>query len=427
MKHFISLFSVFILSVYVMFYVVTTAFSKNQTAINYKKQAQIDALEFKKVQCQDTITNLFLGIDIDELYVESKIVPRNTSLKKLLANLNFDSKAIKTLSKQLQQLEGFEGIKSRQNYFVFSSSKDSIEQTDYMAFQISKKDYVVINCKDEFKVDFYSKSVDTVYKELAVVVDSKFSRILKSKNISLDLIEKINNAFANRFSVAQLRNGDTLRVIYSNLYLDGDFYEIGAVQAAAINTKKKDYFATSFFIDDKEGYQYVDENGKYQKKLFLNSPLKNGRLASRFSMNRFHPVLMEVRPHLGTDFAAPHGTPILATADGVVEIAARTINNGNFVKIKHDKVYETQYLHMCRFEKGIKKGVRVRQGQIIGYVGSTGLATGPHVCYRFWKNGKQVDPLKEKNTITKSVSNQKQIEFANIVQVQKEILYNIAI
>ena len=132
------------------------------------------------------------------------------------------------------------------------------------------------------------------------------------------------------------------------------------------------------------------------KKAFLKSPVEYARISSRFSLNRFHPILKRNKGHFGTDYAAPKGTPIRAVADGTITKASYTSGNGNFVKIKHDKVYETQYLHMCKFGPGIRPGVHVKQGQTIGYVGSTGLATGPHVCFRFWKNGRQVDPLREK-------------------------------
>jgi murein DD-endopeptidase MepM/ murein hydrolase activator NlpD len=132
------------------------------------------------------------------------------------------------------------------------------------------------------------------------------------------------------------------------------------------------------------------------KKAFLKSPVAYARISSRFSLDRFHPILKIHRAHKGTDYAAPCGTPIRAVADGRIEAARYAGGNGNFVKIKHDKTYETQYLHMSRFGPGIRSGVMVKQGQTIGYVGQTGLATGCHVCFRFWKNGRQVDPLHEK-------------------------------
>ena len=139
-------------------------------------------------------------------------------------------------------------------------------------------------------------------------------------------------------------------------------------------------------------------------------------------MSRFHPILHRNKAHLGTDFAAPTGTPIMATAAGVVIAAAYTGGNGNYVKIKHNKIYTTQYLHMSKFAKGIHAGVAVKQGQVIGYVGSTGLATGPHVCYRFWKNGKQVDPMREKNFVTNPISKKNKAEFNEVMTDWKKKL-----
>jgi murein DD-endopeptidase MepM/ murein hydrolase activator NlpD len=129
------------------------------------------------------------------------------------------------------------------------------------------------------------------------------------------------------------------------------------------------------------------------KKSFLKSPVKFSRISSHFNLNRFHPILKRRRPHFGTDYAAPYGTPILAVGDGVITKASYTNGNGNFVKIRHDDVYETQYLHMQKFAAETKVGAHVKQGDVIGYVGSTGLATGPHVCFRFWMNGKQINHL----------------------------------
>jgi murein DD-endopeptidase MepM/ murein hydrolase activator NlpD len=152
---------------------------------------------------------------------------------------------------------------------------------------------------------------------------------------------------------------------------------------------------------------------------------KGGNIVSRFNLHRFHPILQVEKAHLGTDFAAPKGSPIIATASGVVIAAQFTQNNGNYVKIRHDKVYETQYLHMSRFARGIRNGVRVQQGQVIGYVGSTGLATGPHVCYRFWKRGQQVDPLKEKLNVVKQISKEHLAEYAYYFSSVKKQLEQI--
>jgi murein DD-endopeptidase MepM/ murein hydrolase activator NlpD len=151
----------------------------------------------------------------------------------------------------------------------------------------------------------------------------------------------------------------------------------------------------AFGFDQGEGWDYFDEGKESLRKAFLKSPLKFGRLSSGYSYRRFHPVQKRYKAHLGTDYAAPKGTPIMATGDGVIVEAQYKKYNGRYVKIRHNGTYSTQYLHMSKIESGIKPGVRVKQGQTIGYVGSTGLATGPHVCYRFWKNGSQVNHRRE--------------------------------
>ncbi len=148
------------------------------------------------------------------------------------------------------------------------------------------------------------------------------------------------------------------------------------------------------YFDNGQHKGYYDQEGRPMKSAFLKAPLKYSRISSYYNLNRLHPILKYRRPHYGTDYAAPHGTPIMAVGDGTVSQASYTSGNGNFVKIRHAGAYETQYLHMRGFAKGIRSGARVQQGQIIGYVGSTGLATGPHVCFRFWKNGQQVNHLR---------------------------------
>jgi murein DD-endopeptidase MepM/ murein hydrolase activator NlpD len=153
----------------------------------------------------------------------------------------------------------------------------------------------------------------------------------------------------------------------------------------------------SFPYENELGFHdYYDEEGRSLRKTFLRAPLNFTRISSRYSGRRFHPVQKRWKAHLGTDYAAPTGTPIMSTADGVIIAAQYTSANGNYVKVRHNSTYTTQYLHMSKIKPGIKNGEKVKQGDVIGYVGSTGLATGPHVCYRFWVNGKQVDPYKQK-------------------------------
>ena len=181
-----------------------------------------------------------------------------------------------------------------------------------------------------------------------------------------------------------LNNGTILHFLHKNDSLNNSW-------------KRLQPYAVKCFEYMNENYgEYFDESGRTLRKAFLKAPLDFYRISSRYSRNRKHPVTGQWKGHFGTDYAAPKGTPIMTTANGTIVTASFTRNNGNYVKVRHNGTYSTQYLHMSKIKRGIKKGVYVKQGDIIGYVGSTGLATGPHVCYRFWKNGKQVDPYKQK-------------------------------
>jgi len=217
----------------------------------------------------------------------------------------------------------------------------------------------------------------------------------------------------------KLHKGDKFKVIYDDLVVEGKSVGIKKIHAAYFEHRNKKYYAFNF---KKAGNDYYDEKGQTLKKAFLRTPLKYSRISSRYTLKRYHPVLKRNKPHLGTDYAAPKGTPIRSVGDGVIIAASYSRYNGNFVKIKHDNIYSTQYLHMSRRAKQIRKGRKVKQGQIIGYVGSTGLATGPHLCYRFWKNGKQVDPYKEEIASSHPIESNYRKEFNLLKNHLKEKL-----
>lgn len=190
----------------------------------------------------------------------------------------------------------------------------------------------------------------------------------------------------------KIQENDAFKAIYYEDFVEGKSIGEFEIEASEFFFRGKTHDAFAYGEDKNGITQYYDHEGQTLKEFFLQAPVAYSRISSPYSKNRFHPVTKQNKPHLGTDYAAPTGTPIYSTADGVVIEAQFKKYNGNYVKIKHNETYTTQYLHMSKIAKGIKKGVAVEQGQVIGYVGSTGLATGPHVCYRFWKNGKQVDP-----------------------------------
>jgi murein DD-endopeptidase MepM/ murein hydrolase activator NlpD len=190
----------------------------------------------------------------------------------------------------------------------------------------------------------------------------------------------------------RLQVGDKFKLIYEEQQVEG--ITIGISKISGIYFEHFDHPYYAFPFDQGDGVDYFDEDGKSLRKALLKYPIEFTRISSRYNKNRFHPVQRRYKAHLGTDFAAPRGTPIRSVGDGIVQEASYKSSNGNYVKIRHNATYTTQYLHMSKIAAGLNAGDRVKQGQTIGYVGSTGLATGPHLCYRFWKNGVQVDALR---------------------------------
>jgi murein DD-endopeptidase MepM/ murein hydrolase activator NlpD len=241
-------------------------------------------------------------------------------------------------------------------------------------------------------VDVCQREVVTVEKNISGVIHSTLSQTIEELGISHELTNKFVDIFAWQVDFQRLQKGDKFKLIYQENQVEGTTVGITGISAVYFEHFGNDYFAFPF--DQGDGIDYFDDDGKSLRKALLKYPIEFTRISSRYSGKRFHPVRKVYRAHLGTDFAAPTGTPIRSVGDGIVLEAQYKSNNGNYVKIRHNNTYTTQYLHMSRIGQGIRPGTRVRQGQTIGYVGSTGLATGPHLCYRFWKNGRQVDALK---------------------------------
>ena len=226
------------------------------------------------------------------------------------------------------------------------------------------------------------------------------------------LIHALSEVYAWQVDIYRIQKGDKFKVIYEELYVNDEKAGIGKIIGAIFNHMEKDYYA--IFFDQGSGISYFDEVGQSLQKQFLKSPLRYTRISSRYTRKRYHPVLKRYKSHLGTDYAAPTGTPIRSVGEGIITEARYSKYNGRYVKVRHNGVYTTQYLHMSKFARGIKKGVKVTQGQVIGYVGSTGLANGPHLCFRFWKNDQQVDGLRVELPPSEPVSDSLSVEYDQV-------------
>jgi murein DD-endopeptidase MepM/ murein hydrolase activator NlpD len=270
---------------------------------------------------------------------------------------------------------------------------DSLQTVRYLVYEQDPIRYVVFDLRDSLRVYARERPVRVVEREVEGVITSSLYNALADRDVDPALAVELSEVFAWQIDFYRIRKGDAFKVIFEEKLVDDEPFGIGAVRAARFHHAGRDYLAFRFEQDGR--FDYFDEEGNSLRKAFLMSPVKFARISSRYSRRRFHPVQKRYKAHLGTDYAAPRGTPIRATGDGVVVEARYKRYNGNYVKIRHNGTYTTGYLHMSKIAKGIRPGVQVRQGDVIGYVGSTGLATGPHVCYRFWKNGRQVNHLRE--------------------------------
>ena len=280
--------------------------------------------------------------------------------------------------------------------YTILKSKDTVSKPLAFIYENNKIDYTKVFLEDSIYGEKAKKPVTIKTRVTSGVINSSLSLAIDEAGIDYMLANRLADTYQWTIDFFRIDKGDRFKVIFKERFINDTIYAgIESIDAAIFEHRGKPYYAFEFLVDEStDRTEYFDENAKTLRRFFLKAPVDYKRISSRYSPRRFHPVQKKWKAHKGTDYAAARGTPIWSTANGVVIKSGYTRGNGNYVKVKHTNKYTTQYLHMSK--RAVKVGQRVVQGEIIGYVGSTGLATGPHVCYRFWVNGKQVDPYKQK-------------------------------
>lgn len=334
---------------------------------------------------------LLYGYPIDSFEITKGRVKWNQFLSEILAEYNVSGQQLYELSKISKKVYDVRKLKAGSEYVIIHD-RDSLKTVKQFVFEPSLTEYVVYNFNDSIYAELVQKPIDVVERTLAVEINSSMYEAILEQNSSPILVQRLVDVFAWQVDFFRIAKGDRLKVVFEEQLVEGKISDIGDIKAAYFEHQGKEYYAIPYAHKDK--IDYFDEEGKSLRKTFLRAPLNFSRISSRYSPRRFHPVQRRYKAHLGTDYAAPTGTPIRTVGDGVVLEARYHGGNGNYVKVKHNSNYTTQYLHMSKIAKGIRPGVKVKQGTTIGYVGKTGLANGPHLCFRFWKNGRQVDALK---------------------------------
>lgn len=333
------------------------------------------------------------GFKYDQFNVHYDTIGHQDTFEKILNKQNLNGKTATQILNIVK--DSFPTQVRFMRPYVCLRSKDKYNKLQILIYQPDRLNYYMIDLRDSIVGFHKTRPLSFKVKTIAGTVSGTIISTLKKNNVDASLAKKLTSVYAWTIDFFKLKRGDKFAISYTERYINDTLYDgVDSLRAAFFEYKGEKIYAFPFQQRKNGKVEYYDQEGKALKNFFLKAPLKTVNITSRFSRNRFHPVQLRWKPHNGTDYAAPRGTPIMTTATGVVEQAGYTAGNGNFVKVKHDKTYSTQYLHMSKIL--VRRGQHVRQGEIIGKVGSTGLASGPHVCYRFWKNGVQVDALRLK-------------------------------
>ena len=342
---------------------------------------------------KDSLQHVYeYGICIDSLNVEHFEIRNGDNPSIIFSRLGFSALEADSISKASASVLDPTRIKAGMHYCTFTT-RDSIAKIQNIAFAKTMTDYAIIDLrKRPIEAYTFNKPITLKRKSVNGTITSSLWNIIKQQGADPLLAIKIADVFAWEIDFFDVKEGDSFQVIYNEAYIDDTTaLSISSIEGALFTHQGKDYYAIPFMQDS--SMQFFDLEGNSLRKAFLKAPLDFYRITSRFTNARFHPILKRYRAHHGVDYAAPTGTPVRTIGDGSVIFKGYTNGGGHTIKIKHNSVYTTSYMHLSRYAKGLSVGQRVKQGEEIGYVGSTGLSTGPHLDFRVYKNGEPINPL----------------------------------
>lgn len=363
------------------------------------------------------------GFNLEEFHVVNDTIRRGDSFGELMLKNKVDYPKIAAIAENYRDTFDVRRIRVGKPYTILKS-KDTTETAQVFIYQNDLINYTVVDFRDSVRAYRRKRDIQLREREVAVVIPDggNLSNLLDEQGVDFQVTINLSQIYAWTVDFSKLKPGDKFRIIFDEKFIEGNRYAgAGPIKAAYLEHAEKPLYAFSYHDDSLNIREYYDDKADNLRRTFLSMPVQYGRLSSRYNLKRrIRYYGYKVRPHKGTDYAAPIGTPIMATADGVVTESTRRGGNGKYVKIRHNGTYSTQYLHMKA--QNVKKGDFVRQGDVIGWIGMTGNTGGPHVCYRFWKNGRQVDPLREDLPKAEPLAEARQPAFFNYMNPLKEQL-----
>jgi murein DD-endopeptidase MepM/ murein hydrolase activator NlpD len=339
-----------------------------------------------------TEQHLEYGINCDSLRIERGYVRKNQSLSEILSFYDIGSEIIHQIANLSRPIFDVRKMKVGNPYTILFS-KDTVPEMLYFIYEQDPVSYITYGLEDKITVKKGEKPLIREVKTTSGIIQTSLWNAMVEHGGNPELASEMSEVYAWTIDFFGIQKGDYYKVVYEDLKVDGKSIGIGKILAACFNHMGSDIYAFRFASYGETGY--YDEKAQNLQRAFLKAPLRFKRISSKFTYSRMHPILKIRRPHLGVDYSADYGTPVQTIGDGtVIDKGWDGKGGGNFIKIKHNSAYTTLYMHLSGFARGLKTGGRVQQGEVIGYVGSTGLSTGPHLDFRFFKNGQAIDPLK---------------------------------
>lgn len=355
------------------------------------------------------------GICIDSLDVKLDTIKKNQYLSEIMKKQNVDYGTIVHIERNHKDVFDIRKIKPGHKH-TFLLSRDSLATPLFWIYEIDKINFVVFSLTDSLTAWRDEKTVDIKTEHIEGVISTSLWNAIKDANGDANLTMELSDIYSWTVDFFGIQPGDTFKVVYENRYIHDECIGMGKILACYLNNAGSKHYA--YYFEQNGNGQYFDENGANLRKAFLKAPLNYRRISSTFSNARRHPVTKVVRPHHGVDYAAPTGTPVVTVGDGtVIEKGWDKKGGGNYLKIRHNSTYTTTYMHLNGFAKGIQKGSKVKQGDLIGYVGSTGMSTGPHLDFRLNKNGTYINPLTFNPPSAEPVSEDNKVAFEEVIKM----------
>ncbi len=359
-----------------------------------------------------TVASMKYGIVIDSFDLHNRMVLKDQNLSDILTCYGVDYQTIDKVAKLSQPVFDVRKLRTGNSYTVMCSSNTG-QKPCYFVYEDTPVSYVVFRLLDSLCVYRTVKDIRRVVRTTHGSITSSLWNAMVESGVDPSLALELSDIYAWTIEFFGLQKGDEYHALYEQLVVDDDTIGIGKVLAACLSNAGQEFYAFRFMQDSV--VDYFDAQANNLRRTFLKAPLQYRRISSRFSHSRYHPILKIRRPHHGVDYAAPAGTPVHSIGDGVVvQMSYQKGGGGRLIKIKHNSTYTTVYMHLQGYAKGMRKGLRVRQGDLIGYVGSTGLATGPHLDFRVYKNGTPIDPLKMESPPADPVKSIYRYEFDSV-------------